>query len=260
MNDTARIDTARQGHVLHITLHNPARRNAMCHSMWRDLGDALAGAASEPDLRALVLTGAGDKAFCAGNDISEFRTWRDDPEKHAAYEATSHRAMTLLRELPFPSIARIRGVCVGGGLEIALACDLRLADQASRFAITPARLGLGYKLEDVSLVVDTVGAAVARRLLFTARMHDAAEALRLGLVEEVHEASKLDAAVEDQQVEAAEHHGCPPGSADEGQREHLQPHGHVVGMADPAVGARANSRQPGDVDHLGVPAAAVQVE
>jgi enoyl-CoA hydratase/carnithine racemase len=190
-----RIDATRDGHVLYVTVHNPAKRNAMCHTMWQALADTLSAARDDTQLRVLVLTGAGEKAFCAGNDISEFKTWRDDPERHAAYDATSRRAMTALRELPFPSIARVRGVCVGGGMEIALACDLRVAGEDARFAITPARLGLGYGLDDVSLVVDTVGASAARRLLFTGLMHDAAEALRMGLVDEVHPVSTLDAAV-----------------------------------------------------------------
>jgi len=198
-----RIETARDGHVLRVTVHNPTKRNAMCHSMWQALADTLAAAHDDQLLRVLVLTGAGDKAFCAGNDISEFKIWRDDPERHAAYDATSRRAMTLLRELPFPAIARVRGVCVGGGMEIALACDLRLAEAGARFAITPARLGLGYGLDDVSLVVDTVGASAARRLLFTARMHDADEALRMGLVDEVHSAAGLDAAVNELAVTIA---------------------------------------------------------
>ncbi len=190
------IHARRDGHLLRVTLHNPAKRNAMCHAMWQALGDALEAAHGDADLRALVLTGAGDKAFCSGNDISEFRTWRDDPDAHARYDATSRRAMTLLRSLPVPAIARIRGVCVGGGMEIALACDLRVAGEDARFAITPARLGLGYSLDDVQLVVDTVGAAVARRLLFTARLHDAGEALALGLVDAVHPVDGLDRAVD----------------------------------------------------------------
>jgi enoyl-CoA hydratase/carnithine racemase len=189
------VHAQRDGHVARVTLHNPAKRNAMCHDMWQSLGDVLDAAHADPGLRVLVLTGAGDKAFCAGNDISEFSSWRNDPEAHARYDATARRAMTLLRTLPMPAVARIRGVCVGGGLEIALACDLRLADTGARFAITPARLGLGYKLEDVSLVLDTVGASAARRLLLTGRIHEADAALAMGLVDAVHPVAELDEAV-----------------------------------------------------------------
>lgn len=197
MNERAEIEIERDQHVTRITLHNPAKRNAMCHAMWQGLGDALQAAHEDADLRVLVLTGAGDKAFCAGNDISEFKTWRNDPARHAAYDAASHRAMDLLRTLPVPAIARIRGVCVGGGLEIALACDLRIASDDARFAITPARLGLGYTLRDVSLVVDTVGAAAARKLLYTGRLHDAGEALAMGVLDVRATPDALDAAVDD---------------------------------------------------------------
>jgi enoyl-CoA hydratase/carnithine racemase len=197
MSDRADIPVQRDLHVTRITLHNPAKRNAMCHLMWQRLGDALQAAHEDAELRVLVLSGAGDKAFCAGNDISEFKSWRDDPARHAAYDAASQRAMDLLRSLPVPAIARIRGVCVGGGLEIALACDLRIANAEARFAITPARLGLGYTLRDVSLVVDTVGAAAARRLLYTGRMHDAGEALAMGVLDALAAPGELDSAVDD---------------------------------------------------------------
>lgn len=197
MNEHPGIGIEHDQHVTHITLRNPARRNAMCHAMWQQLGDALQAAHEDADLRVLVLTGAGDKAFCAGNDISEFKTWRNDPARHRAYDAASHRAMDLLRSVPVPVIARIRGVCVGGGLEIALACDLRIASDDARFAITPARLGLGYTLRDVSLVVDTVGAAAARKLLYTGRLHDAGEALAMGVLDVCVPPDALDDALAD---------------------------------------------------------------
>jgi enoyl-CoA hydratase/carnithine racemase len=195
MSESARIRLERDGHVARLVIDHRARRNAMRHSMWQELGRSLTTIEEDPDVRVVILTGAGDRAFCAGNDISEFSTWRDDPARHQEYDDTSGRAMTLLRSLSVPVIARIRGVCVGGGMELALACDLRFAAGNARFAITPARLGIGYKFEDVDLVVQTVGAAVARRLLFTGRMHSASEALSMGLVDEAHADGDLDAAV-----------------------------------------------------------------
>lgn len=197
MSEHAEIRIQRERHVTRITLHNPARRNAMCHSMWQGLGDALDAAHRDDQLRVLVLTGAGDKAFCAGNDISEFKTWRDDPARHTAYDAASARAMSLLRSVPVPVIARIRGVCVGGGLEIALACDLRVACDDARFGITPAKLGLGYTLRDVSLVVDTLGAASARRLLFTGRLYSADDAMAMGMLDALAPADEFDRVLED---------------------------------------------------------------
>lgn len=235
MADTPGIHRAQDGHIARLTIHNPARRNAMCHAMWRELGDALNAVEEDPDTRVVILTGAGDKAFCAGNDISEFATWRDDPVRHEEYDRTSWRAMSLLRALSMPVIARIQGVCVGGGMEIALACDLRLAHENARFAITPARLGLGYKLGDVELVVKTVGASVARRLLFTGSMHSADEALSMGLIDQAHTDNDLDSAVNDlastiagnapltlRAVKAAIEESCkPPADRDEDRVQSL---------------------------------------
>jgi enoyl-CoA hydratase/carnithine racemase len=258
MPDTPGIHLDSDGHVARLTIHNPARRNAMCHAMWRELGDSLVAIEEDPDARVVILTGAGDKAFCAGNDISEFATWRDDPVRHEEYDRTSRRAMTLLRSLPVPVIARIQGVCVGGGMEIALACDLRLAHEDARFAITPARLGLGYKLEDVDLVVQTVGAPVARRLLFTGRMHSAREALSMGLVDEAHPGDALDAAVNElattiagnapltlSAVKAAIEEACkPPADRDEDRVQSLVDACHASDDYQEGQKAFAEKRAP----------------
>ncbi len=183
--DDARIDCEVDGHIARLTINHPRRRNAVTYAMWKMFGDVLETVTADKNVRVIVLTGKGEQAFCAGNDISEFGQWRGNPEKLEQYDAQSGRVYRLLKNCEQPLIALVRGVCVGGGLELALLCDLRVAGDNARFGITPAKLGLGYKLEDVQLVVDEIGANRAKLLLFTGRLFDASEALRLGLVNQV---------------------------------------------------------------------------
>ncbi len=151
------------GHVAWVTLHQPARRNAMRYTMWYELADTMEAIADDDVVRVAVLAGAGEQAFSAGADISEFEEWRTTPEKSAVYDAAGHRAFVALGDFPKPTIASIRGACVGGGFEIALACDIRLCATDARFAVTPAKLGLGYDLDDTRLLVEHLGAAGALR-------------------------------------------------------------------------------------------------
>ena len=190
------IDYQQHGPVAHITINHPHRRNAKTYTMWCGLGDVLETLEAHNPPRVLVLSGAGDRAFCAGNDISEFGQWRGDPEKLGVYHQASDRAFRLLQQAPFPVIAKIHGACVGGGLELALVCDFRYAAENARFAITPAKLGLGYSFSDVQRLVAILGAGSARKLLLTGRMHDAIEARGLGLVDAVMEPTALDESVE----------------------------------------------------------------
>ena len=184
------------GHVAHITINHPQRRNAMSYAMWCALGDTLEALNANDQIRVLVLSGAGERAFCAGNDISEFGQWRECNEKLAAYHQASDRAFTLLQQAPFPTIAKIRGACVGGGCELALVCDFRYAAEDARFAITPTKLGLGYSFGDVQRVVAILGIGAARKLLLTGRMHDADEARTMGLVDTVFTSTALDEGVD----------------------------------------------------------------
>ena len=185
-----------RGHVARITLHQPARRNAMRYTMWCELADTMEALADDDAVRVAVLSGAGEQAFSAGADISEFEEWRTTPEKSAVYDAAGHRAFVALGDFPKPTIASIRGACVGGGFEIALACDIRLCAADARFAVTPAKLGLGYDLDDARLLVERLGAPAAREILFTGRMFSPEEALRLGIVNRIAPADGLDAAVD----------------------------------------------------------------
>lgn len=185
MNNSGRIDCRVDGHVAYLTINHPRRRNAITYAMWKSFSDVLEKVSSDDAIRVIMLAGEGEEAFSAGNDISEFGEWRADPAKLAEYNTQSGRVYRLLRCCEKPVIAHVRGVCVGGGMELALLCDLRVSADNGRFAITPAKLGLGYKLDDIQLVVDAVGARTAKLLLFTGRMFDAQHALNLGLVDEV---------------------------------------------------------------------------
>ncbi len=176
-----------------LTLDRPARRNALDLAMWEALPGLVDRAMADPAVRLLVVTGAAP-AFCAGADIGEFATHAADPEWRARNNAAIRLTQTTLARAPKPVLAAIDGDAIGGGLGIALACDVRLATARSRFGLTPAKLGLVYPLHDTKLLVDAVGPAAAKRLLFTARIIEANEAARLGLVDVVDD---LAAAVDE---------------------------------------------------------------
>jgi enoyl-CoA hydratase/carnithine racemase len=163
--------------------------------MWAGIPAAVAAFAADEAVRCIVVQGAGGKAFSVGADISEFGQKRDSPAQVAAYDATNAKAYRALATVPKPVIAQIEGFCIGGGLAVALACDLRYCDEGARFAIPAARLGLGYGAVGTRRLVATVGHAAAREILFSARRYDAAAALALGLVNAVKPAAELDAFV-----------------------------------------------------------------
>lgn len=185
----------RDGPVAEIVINNPARHNAVSLPMWQRLGDLLDALVQAEDVRVLVLRGAGGKAFAAGADISRFESERATAEASRHYNSVSARASQKLYDFPRPTIARINGYCIGGGLALALCCDLRLAAADATFAIPAARLGLGYALGGVKRLVDVVGPAAAMDIFFTARRLDAEEALRIGLVNRVVPEDALHALV-----------------------------------------------------------------
>ena len=196
MNDPKQVLVERDGHLARVTINRPERRNAISFAAWRSLAASFTNLAADPEVRVVVLTGAGDRAFCAGNDISEFAAKRSTPEQVEAYDAVVSRAYQVIRGIEKPIIARVRGFAVGGGFELMQLCDLQIASAGARFAMTPARLGLGYKLHDVQLLVDRIGSRAAREMLFTGRLFDAAEAQRMGFVTRVVPDEDLDAAVD----------------------------------------------------------------
>ena len=203
MSDPKHIIVERDGPLARVTLNRPERRNAVSFAMWQSLAATFENLAADTGVRVVILTGAGDRAFCAGNDISEFAEKRSTPEQVAAYDAANGHAYDVIRALEKPLIARVRGSAVGGGFELTQLCDLQIASDNARFAMTPARLGLGYKLEDVQLLVDSVGARAARELLLTGRLFDAQEAARLGFVTRVVPDADLDTAVDECAAEIA---------------------------------------------------------
>ena len=176
------------GPVATLTINRPAKRNALTPAMWRELAAICAELDANPGLRVLVVTGAGP-SFCAGADISSLS------EDESVLKWVVEAAERALRNLAMPTIAKISGHCLGGGNQIAVACDLRVADSTASFGVPPARLGVIYPVGSTRALVELVGPAAAKRLIFTAQPIDAAQALRIGLVEQVVEPGELDAAV-----------------------------------------------------------------
>ena len=188
-----RIIYAAAGGIATLTLDQPDRLNAMTLAMWRALPDAVARAANDPDVRVLVLTGAGDRAFCAGADISQFGTARTGDDAVAAYDAAVAAGSAAVLQADKPTVAAIRGICFGGGLALAMACDLRFATAGSRFRLPAARLGLGYGFDALRLLVQRLGPTVAADVVLSARIIPSDEATGMGLVNQVWPAEALDA-------------------------------------------------------------------
>ena len=191
------VDVDRDGTgVVWVSLRNPARLNAVRLEMWQALPDVVRDLEADPSVRVLVLRGAGEEAFASGADISEFTTHRRDAASAAAYEAVTARAFAALLGIEKPVVAMIHGVCIGGGLAIAACADLRVAADDARFALPPARLGLGYHQQGVERMVALLGPSTAAELFFTARQYTAAEALGIGLVNRVVPRAELRAFTE----------------------------------------------------------------
>ncbi|WP_030327848.1 enoyl-CoA hydratase/isomerase family protein [Micromonospora parva] len=179
------------GPVATVVIHNPARRNAMTAAMWRQLPELLDRLEPDPDVRALVLTGAGD-AFCAGADLGDLAELLDAGDTSIAVAAEER-----LARFAKPTVAAVRGACVGGGAQLAVACDLRIAADDARFGVPPARLGLVYPAPTTRRLARLIGPSAAKHLLFTAELIDAERALRIGLVDEVLPADRLAARVDE---------------------------------------------------------------
>jgi enoyl-CoA hydratase len=182
---TERMIVETEGPVGWMIFNNPERRNAVSLDMWQAIPAIVEAFEADPSVRVIVLKGAGDKAFISGADISQFEQQRNSPEAVARYEEISVGATTRLAQSRKPTIAMIHGFCIGGGVGVALACDLRIAAENARFAIPAARLGLGYRWSGVKKLVDLVGPAYAKEIFFTARQFSAAEAFAMGLINRV---------------------------------------------------------------------------
>ena len=176
-----------------VTLDRPDKRNAVTSDMWLALPGIASELAATRSVRVALICGAGTEAFSAGADIAEMQQNLAHPERMRVMQQAVLDGQRAWQRLPIPTIAVIHGACTGGGCGLALACDLRLAAAGSFFAIPPARLGLVYGLDDTRRLVDLVGPARAKEILFTGRRVSAAEALELGLVNEVVPTAELEA-------------------------------------------------------------------
>jgi enoyl-CoA hydratase len=190
MNGKLRVE--RDGPLGRMVFDSPARRNAISGDMWRAIPNAMADFDGDSEIRCIVLRGEGTVAFAAGADISEFESRRSSEGSVKEYDGLVEAAQHAIEDSSRPVIALIHGFCIGGGVEMALACDLRYAADSSQFAIPAARLGVGYGVHGTNRLVATVGHAAAREIMFSGRRYNAQEALAMGLVNRVLPAAELD--------------------------------------------------------------------
>lgn len=193
MSGELRIE--KEGAIAHLIFDHERRRNAITVDMWDAIPGAVQGLQDDPEVRVVVMRGAGSEAFVSGADISEFEKTRTGNAARE-YDALTARAFVALQALDKPLIALIHGFCIGGGAAIALTADLRYAADDARFAVPPARLGLGYHTAGIRALIRIVGFSETADLLFTARRVPADEARHIGLVNEVFAKDMLDEAVE----------------------------------------------------------------
>jgi enoyl-CoA hydratase len=182
---TGSITVTSSGPIATVVLDRPDKLNALTKTMWQALGDAVARLAADPSLRCIVVRGAGERAFSPGNDIAEFAHERSNSTQARAYGAVMHATAQALADCPVPLVAQIHGICVGGGLEIAALCDLRICGASSRFGAPIKNLGLVMAYAEMAPLVRIVGAAVALEILLEGRIFDAEEAKTKGLVTRV---------------------------------------------------------------------------
>jgi len=185
----------RKDDIALVTLNNPAKRNALSLAAWHWLSEAITALDADDTLRCIVFRGAGDKAFAAGADISEFPEKRDNAEQAYLYGEATDKALNLLLACRHPSIAMIRGACTGGGLEIAACCDMRIASDTARFGVPIKRIGHAFAAVEMKPLLDLVGKALVLEFLLEGQVIDAAEALRHRLVNRVVDDAALETEV-----------------------------------------------------------------
>jgi enoyl-CoA hydratase/carnithine racemase len=192
MTQTDKMLSRKEGSVGYMIFNNPAKHNAVSLEMWDAASHIMSDFASDDAIRVVVITGAGGKAFVSGADISRFESERANEEAQARYNEIVARANDSLYNFSKPTIAMIRGYCIGGGLGLAVCCDLRICSDNSTFAIPAAKLGLGYGYPGIKRLSDLVGPSFAKEIFFTARQFDAAEAQTMGLVNRVVPVDQLE--------------------------------------------------------------------
>ena len=193
VSPTERVKTWVEGAVLHIRFNNPAKHNALSVDMWEAVPRLLAKAELDDGIRMVVFSGEGGKAFVSGADISQFEDMRAAKEAVKRYEQMAEAALQGIYEFSKPTVACIRGYCVGGGVNVAISCDLRVASTDSTFFVPATRLGLGYRVSAMRNLTHLVGPGNAKDIFFTARRLDAAEAHRMGLVNRIAGPDALEA-------------------------------------------------------------------
>lgn len=193
---TDKMISKQQDGVGWMIFNNPERHNAISLDMWEAALDIMAGFKADPAVRVMVITGAGGKAFASGADISKFKDERQEAEAVARYQATTQKAYESIQGMPIPTIAMVRGYCIGGGTAAAVCCDLRICTENAKFGIPAAKLGLGYGLNRARPLVDLIGPAYAKEMFYTGRQFDAREAEKMGLVNRVVADDQLESTVE----------------------------------------------------------------
>ena len=194
---TSKMIAETDGPIGRLIFNNPARHNAVSLEMWEAVTRIIDDFERDDAVLVIVVSGAGGRAFASGADISEFNEKRASEAAAADYARISEGARRRLEETLKPTIAMIQGYCIGGGVATALACDLRIAAEGSTFGIPAAKLGLGYAYDGIRKLIDLVGPAYTREIFYTARQFTAEEALRMGLVNQVVPADRLEACIED---------------------------------------------------------------
>ena len=197
MSQTDKMLSRKEGKVGYLTFNNPERHNAVSLEMWEAAASFLEDFKSDKNIRVVVVTGAGGKAFISGADISKFEKERSTQEGVDRYNAAVDRANNAFYTFPKPTIAMIRGYCIGGGVGLALCCDMRICTDGSKFGVPAGKLGLGYRYDGLKKLVDLVGPSFAKEIFFTARQFTAAEAQMMGLVNRVLPDAELESYVKD---------------------------------------------------------------
>jgi enoyl-CoA hydratase/carnithine racemase len=187
----------REGDVGHLIINNPERHNATSLAMWEAAHALVTELADDPQTRLLVVSGKGGKAFASGADISKFEKERADANANAKYQQATGAIYQAVYRFPKPTIAKINGYCIGGGMALAICCDMRICQQKSKFGVPAAKLGLGYGFDGVKRLADVVGTAMAAEIFYTARQFTADEAFAMGLVNRVVADDELDNYVQD---------------------------------------------------------------
>ena len=197
MTQTDKMLSRKEGKVGYVTFNNPERHNAVSLEMWEAAAGLLEDFKNDKNIRVVVVTGAGGKAFVSGADISKFEKERSSQEGVDRYNAAVDEANSAFYTFPKPTIAMIRGYCIGGGVSLALCCDLRICSEGSKFGVPAAKLGLGYRYDGLKKLVDLVGPSFAKEIFYTARQFTAVEAQMMGLVNRVVPDADLEKYVKD---------------------------------------------------------------